>query len=117
MKNLKLGVKLGLGFGLVLLLLVLVSLSAWNTIETYKVNGPVYHRIVQGKDMLADVLPPPLFILEPWSAILELSTTTDKTEIENDAKELAKLKKDYDDRRAFWAKEPLKNYMDFFLSC
>ncbi|MBF0126746.1 MAG: HAMP domain-containing protein [Magnetococcales bacterium] len=111
MKNLKLGVKLGLGFGMVLLLLVLVSLLAWNTIETYKVNGPVYQRIVQGKDVLADVLPPPLFILEPWAAILELSTTTDKGELEKDVKELAKLKKDYDERHEFWIQEHLEAEM------
>ncbi|MEO5340982.1 MAG: methyl-accepting chemotaxis protein [Magnetococcus sp. MYC-9] len=108
MKDLKLGFKLGLGFGVVLLLLALVSLVSWKTIETYKVNGSVYQHIVQGKDLLADILPPPLFILEPWGAVLELSATTDKQKIEQDAKELARLKKEYDTRHDFWLKERLE---------
>ncbi|MBF0124961.1 MAG: HAMP domain-containing protein [Magnetococcales bacterium] len=108
MKDLKLGIKLGMGFGVVLLLLWLVSWASWHTIETYKVNGPVYQGIVQGKDLLADVLPPPLFAMEPWGAVLELSTTTDQAEIDRDAQNLAKLKKDYDDRHQYWLKERLE---------
>ncbi|MBF0139993.1 MAG: hypothetical protein HQL74_06915 [Magnetococcales bacterium] len=107
MKDLKLGVKLGLGFGIVLGLVALVSFVSWNAIETYKINGPIYQDIVQDKDLLADVLPPPLFIIEPWLSILELSGTTDKTEIENDSKGLLKLIKDYNDRQEYWHKERL----------
>ncbi|MEO5331096.1 MAG: methyl-accepting chemotaxis protein [Magnetococcus sp. YQC-5] len=108
MKDLKLGVKLGLGFGLVLLLLVLVSWASWNTIDTYKVNGPVYQHIVQGKDLLADILPPPLFILEPWAAVQEMNDATSKEEVDKAAKDLAKLKKDYDERHEYWLKERLE---------
>ncbi|MEO5355490.1 MAG: hypothetical protein H7835_20080 [Magnetococcus sp. XQGC-1] len=96
MKDLKLGVKLGLGFGTVLAMLLLVILAAWNTIATYKVNGPVYQGIIQGKDLLADVLPPPLYILESWKVVQEMSTATSKEEIAQYSKTLAKLKKEYD---------------------
>jgi methyl-accepting chemotaxis protein len=106
--NLKLGVKLGIGFGIILLLLVAITVSGLNTIETYKVNGPVYQRIMQGKDLLADILPPPLYVVESWAAILELSSTTDKSEIDSDAANLAKLKKEYDERREYWHKERLE---------
>ncbi|MBF0097012.1 MAG: hypothetical protein HQM04_10420 [Magnetococcales bacterium] len=106
--NLKLGVKLGIGFGIVLMLLVIITISGLSTIETYKVNGPVYQRIMQGKDLLADILPPPLYVVESWAAVLELSSTTDKSEIDRDAANLAKLKKDYDARREYWHKERLE---------
>ncbi len=104
----KLGIKLGLGFGVVLTLLLLVSLASWNTIETYKVNGPVYQRIVQGKDLLADVLPPPLFILEPWQVVQEMNDADTKEAVAKSAQALAKLKKEYDERRDYWLKEKLE---------
>ncbi|MDM7981876.1 MAG: hypothetical protein QUV71_16195 [Rhizobium sp.] len=30
------------------------------TLQTLKVNGPIYKEIVDGKDLIADILPPPL---------------------------------------------------------
>jgi uncharacterized protein (DUF58 family) len=40
-------------FGLSLLLL---GGLAWNTVERLRVNGELYKRIVQGKDVVADIL-------------------------------------------------------------
>ncbi|MEO5364680.1 MAG: methyl-accepting chemotaxis protein [Magnetococcus sp. DMHC-8] len=108
MKNLKLGSKLGLGFGVVLLLLLLVSWAALDAIETYKVNGPVYQRIVQGKDLLADVLPPPLFIVEPWSIIQEINSTSAKEKIAKSIEALTKTKQDFDTSHNRWMKEGLE---------
>lgn len=39
-------------------LLLFGALAAW-TLETLRVNSPLYGRIVQGKDLIADILPPP----------------------------------------------------------
>ena len=40
--------------------------GAWSfkTLAELKVNGPLYQRIVQSKDLIADVLPPPEYIIE-----------------------------------------------------
>ncbi|MBF0424177.1 MAG: methyl-accepting chemotaxis protein, partial [Magnetococcales bacterium] len=108
MKDWKLGIRLGMGFGLVLLLLVLVTAIAWRTIETYKVNGPVYQHIIQGKDLLADVLPPPLFILESWKTVQEMHDAATSEDLAKATQRLFKLKKDYDDRRGYWHKETLE---------
>lgn len=35
-------------------------------IHELKVGGPIYDRIVQGKDIVADVLPPPEYIVEAY---------------------------------------------------
>ena len=37
---------------------------SFRTLAELKVNGPVYHKIVQGKDLIADILPPPAYIIE-----------------------------------------------------
>ncbi len=35
-------------------------------IQQISVGGPVYSRIVQGKDLVADILPPPAFVIEAY---------------------------------------------------
>ena len=35
------------------------SLWPWNTLSVAKVHSPYYNRIVQGKDLIANILPPP----------------------------------------------------------
>ena len=36
------------------------------------VNGPVYSAIVSNKDLVADILPPPAYLLESWQVALEM---------------------------------------------
>jgi len=35
------------------------GLLAFDTLRTVQVNGPYYRNIVQSKDVIADILPPP----------------------------------------------------------
>lgn len=84
--------------------------GAWSfmVLNNLKVNGPVYQRIVQGKDLIADVLPPPEYIIESYLVALQASTASAaerKSLIDN----LRSLKKDYDTRHEFWIKEPLED--------
>jgi methyl-accepting chemotaxis protein len=37
------------------------------------VNGPVYQEIVYGKDLIADILPPPLYIVESYMLANEIN--------------------------------------------
>ena len=50
-------------------------------LEEPKVNGPVYQRIVQGKDLSADVLPPPEYIIESYLVTLQMERMEDKAEL------------------------------------
>jgi len=36
------------------------------TLSQLKVNGPVYDGIIDGKDLVADILPPPLYLVEAY---------------------------------------------------
>ena len=65
-----------------------------------KVNGPIYEQIVNGKDLVADILPPPLFVVEAYMLALEASAFPELAD-ENAAK-ISKLEGDYKDRRAYW---------------
>src|SRR5512141_17121 len=55
----------------------LFGIATFKAMATLNVNGPVYQRIVQGKDIIADVLPPPEYILESYMVALQLTVTED----------------------------------------
>jgi methyl-accepting chemotaxis protein len=80
---------------------------AFLTFSQLQVNGPVYQRIVQGKDLIADILPPPEYIIESYLVSLQLedAAADKRADLE---KRLTQLKADYDDRHAFWLKEQLE---------
>jgi methyl-accepting chemotaxis protein len=108
MQNMKLSYKFGM--------LVLVSLIGFITagaasfwaLSELKVNGPLYQRIVQGKDLIADVLPPPEYIIETYLVTLELRDVNSAELRDKDIATLTHLRKDYDERHAFWLKEALE---------
>ncbi len=80
---------------------------SFKTINDLKVNGPLYQRIVQGKDLVADILPPPEYILESYLVTLQL-TDAGKEEQAKLIERLKALKADYDTRHDFWLKENLE---------
>jgi len=81
--------------------------EAWSykELQELKVNGPLYNKIALGKDLVADILPPPEYIIESYLMVLKLSTMTD-TKQQNEAIEtLTRLKQDYDSRRDYWLQQ------------
>lgn len=99
---------------LAIILTVLIigfSIFGWATFKamtTLNVNGPVYQRIVQGKDIIADVLPPPEYILESYMVALQLTTATDSTEINYLIGRFETLKGEYDTRHQYWLDQALE---------
>ncbi|BBJ23259.1 hypothetical protein [Candidatus Nitrotoga sp. AM1P] len=69
-------IKLAYRFGLIVLSVVvgfsIYGMWSFKTLNELKVNGPIYHRIVQGKDLVADILPPPEYIIESYLVSLQL---------------------------------------------
>jgi methyl-accepting chemotaxis protein len=70
-----------------------------------RVGGPLYGQIKLGNDLIADILPPPAYVLEAYLeatlALREPETVAARTE------RLAQLRKDYDERREYWGKSDL----------
>lgn len=66
-----------------------------------KVGGPLYTQIKLGNDLVADILPPPLYVVEAYlEATLALR---DPSHAAAHKERLAQLHKDYNERRDFWA--------------
>ena len=82
--------------------------GAWSfkVLNNLKVNGPVYQRIVQGKDLIADILPPPEYIIESYLTSLQ-AMTAQPEERKGFIAALKSLKNDYDTRHDYWSKENL----------
>ena len=69
-------------------------------LQKLKVGGPIFTEIVLGKDLLADILPPPQYIIEPYLeatlALKQPETTEARTT------RLQELRKAFDERHEYW---------------
>jgi methyl-accepting chemotaxis protein len=76
---------------------------AFGALSYLKVNGPIYTDIVVGKDLVADILPPPEYIIESYLTVYELADETDKTVIDEKITYFQEdLEKPYYERHEFW---------------
>lgn len=93
-------------FGIILVLgLAAVIGTSTYTVQHIKVGGPLYDKIKLGNDLVADILPPPEYVIEAYLeatlAIREPASLAERRE------RLTQLRKDYDERREFWSKSDL----------
>ena len=69
----------------------------------------VLHRIVQGKELIADILPPPNYIIESYLMALHMANEVDEgvdaATIQANVDRCGQLKAEFDDRHAFWIKD------------
>lgn len=108
----KITLKISHRFVLLLILLVvsfsIYGILSFKTLNHLKVNGPVYQRIVEGKDLIGDILPPPEYIIESYLTSLQLAEVS-SDERKQLIEKLTTLKKEYDERHEFWGKANLEN--------
>jgi len=70
-----------------------------------RIGGPLYNQIKLGNDFIADILPPPEYVIEAYlEATLVLH---DPAELAVHRDRIAQLEKEYDERREFWVKSDL----------
>lgn len=92
------GIVLAIGFTAV------VSTSLY-ALRELKVGGPLYSDIKLGNDLIADILPPPEYVIE---AYLEATLAMREPEqLAAHGERLVQLRKDYDERKAFWVSSSL----------
>jgi len=82
----------------------ILGITAWgaaSAIHDSGVDGERFNRIVQSKDFLADILPPPSYIVESQLVVNEMRDQRG-AELEASRARLLALKGDYDKRFAHW---------------
>jgi methyl-accepting chemotaxis protein len=82
---------------------VAFALVAWTTVQTTKVGGASYLAIADGKDLVADVLPPPEYIVEAFLVSYQLVEERDSGEQQQLRSRLKALHQDLRDRHTFWS--------------
>jgi methyl-accepting chemotaxis protein len=106
LRNLKLAYRFAILVACVLLGFAIYGFWSFRTLGELKVNGPIYQHIIQGKDLVADILPPPEYIIESYLVGLQLEVSPENQHaglIEH----LKELKAEYDERHAFWQNQDL----------
>jgi len=113
MKTFKLSIKLSLIVVCALAGFVLFGTIFKLTLDTLKIRGPLYQEIIEGKDLLADILPPPAYIIESYLVVLQAGVTSDKAALRSLEERFNQLHKEFEERSAYWIKEykdgPIKN--------
>ncbi len=93
--------------GCAALIVGLIATGALSSLTLQKVGigGDAYARIVAGKDLLGDILPPPEYVIEPY---LEANLIYNgEGKLADHEARLASLRKDFDARRLYWRNSAL----------
>jgi methyl-accepting chemotaxis protein WspA len=115
-RDLRLTTKLVLLVGTCLTAFAAFAALTYRTLEEVKVNGPVYERIVRGKDVIADVLPPPEYIIESYLLVLEMTEEKDPVALAQLIERSATLRREYDARHEHWVKQLPEGSLKTFLT-
>lgn len=88
--------------GFAILGLAITYIVGFRTLNMVKVNGPIYKSIVQGKDVIADILPPPEYIIESYLVVLQLVEETDTAQVNFLLRECERLESEFATRHEYW---------------
>ena len=115
--NLKISVKIFMVILIIAIGMAWFGFYSFSTLNDLKVNGPIYNKIVLGKNLVDDILPPPCYLIESYLTVREMTDENDSLILNQKAKYLLnKLKKEYYDRHEYWTKtlpeSEMKNEMD-----
>ena len=83
-------------------LFLIFGFVVWRTLEQVRINGALYDKIIESKDLIADVLPPPAYIIESYLTTLQMSEETDPARI-NELIEYGNARSaEYETRQEYW---------------
>ena len=69
------------------------------------VNGPIYQQLARDKDLIADILPPSQFIVQPYLVVCQMNGAKTPEALKYLNTALENLEKQYQDGHAAWAQK------------
>jgi len=97
--------KLSLLVGIFIFGFAAFGLCSQSTLNLVRVGGPYYRSIAQGKDVIADVVPPPEYLLEAYLVVLQMADESDPRQLDLLAQRSKQLRADYETRHEFWVRD------------
>jgi len=103
--KLKFNGRMALLAGLFLFGMILAQFMHWYVLKEVQINGPIDQKISQSKDIIADILPPPLYIIEAYAVLLQASEAKDVAQIREFEKKFRELGNQYIEKHDKYSKE------------
>ncbi len=96
--------KFSLFTSIIIAVFIVLSAFIYATIEEVKINGSLYKKIIYGNNLIADVLPPPNYIIESYLTAYEmLFNINDDSKVKLAREHIQnKLVPEFQDRYEFW---------------
>ncbi len=104
LKNLKIKYKLFILLAVFVIGFIVFGGLAYKTITDNKFDGKNYYEISLRKDLVADILPPPEYIIETHLTTYEMLNETNSENIKKMSEYINGLKSEYDKRHDYWVK-------------
>jgi methyl-accepting chemotaxis protein len=105
--GLRLGQRFALMIGMLAIGFAVFGGVTYFILERLRVNGPIYQDVVRGKDLVADILPPPAYIIEANLIVHQMAGGASADKRSKLTEELARTEKEFGERYAFWRAQPL----------
>ena len=83
--------------------LLIYGIIFFNSLNTLKVNGPIYKDIINGKNFISDIMPPRQSITESYLTAFQMVNESDKSRVSEYIEKLKKLKSEYATANKYWA--------------
>ena len=116
LSHLKLAHRFALLIALIAAGFLVFGVWTYRTLSEVKVNGPLYGHIIQNKDLIADILPPPVYVIESYLVTLQMLRSTGKAELDALVRRLETLRTEHVARDNYWQAEALEPELAAILS-
>ena len=77
---------------------------SWNTLSVTKINGETYQKIALGQELVADILPPPEYLVEAYLVIFQMIEEEDQAALKRLSEKSQSLRQEYEKRHEYWVK-------------
>lgn len=104
LQRLKLGTKLTLVVALSIVGLLLATTVSYTTLQRVRINSPRYNEIIENQQLIADVLPPPSFVVEPYLIVQQLVASDSPVEAAELVNRLLFARTEYFESHDRWEK-------------
>jgi methyl-accepting chemotaxis protein len=76
--------------------------ASWSVTSRVRIGGPVASELIAQKDLIADILPPPLFVVEAHLLAHQVLTASTPAEVDSCISRLERCRTLFEERREFW---------------